>query len=177
MSLSYILIYIFKFYRKYGYGYDESYAKDQFHVATDVNMYSRDISQGSIFREVDRIRLTKFSFQSNLSSTMNNGYLSTFPIDQIDKRIKDKNNVLIDAFPCHEYDVLADIYQQIWSTIRCTSITTVFQIPLAAIRDYYGEKLAYYFLFLVTYTRYMIPLASVGFFFQIYQFTNAGVEV
>eukprot|EP01084_Bolivina_argentea_P226488 382582_1 len=103
--------------------------------------------------------------------------MSTFPIDQIDKHIKNKNNVLIDAFPCHEYDVLADVYSQIWSTIKCTSISTLFQIPLAGIRDYYGEKWAYYFLFLVSYTQYMIPLASVGFFFQIYQYTNGNVEV
>eukprot|EP01084_Bolivina_argentea_P048282 88975_1 len=168
---------IYKFYRKYGYGYDEHYAKDQFHIATDTNMYSRDISQGSIFREIDRIRLTKFSFQSNLSSTMNNGYMSTFPIDEIDKRIKDKDNVLIDAFPCHEYDVLSDIYQQIWSSIRCISPTTLFQIPLAGIRDYFGEQIAYYFLFLISYTRYMVPLASVGFFYQIYQITTGNVEV
>jgi len=168
---------IYKFYRKYGYGYDEFYAKDAFRVATDSNMYSRDISHGSIFREVDRIRLTKFSFQTNLSSTMNHGFLSTFPVDQLDKRIKDEHNVLMDAYPCHEYDVLADIYAQIWGNLKCTSPASLFQIPLSGLRDYFGEKLTYYFLFLVTYTRYMLPVASVGFFFQIYQLTNNDVEV
>ena len=48
--------------------------------------------------------------------------------------------------------------------------------PLNVIKDYYGEKLAFYFAWLIHYTGWLIPVAIIGFFFGLAMIIEAVID-
>ena len=48
--------------------------------------------------------------------------------------------------------------------------------PLNFIRDYYGEKMGFYFAWLIHYTGWLIPVAIIGFFMGIAMIVDSVYE-
>ena len=68
-----------------------------------------------------------------------------------------QNGVIISYFPLRD-EAHANNLGDKWLGIRVMP----WQIPIDEIKDYFGEKIGFYFYFLAHYTTYLIPLAAVG---------------
>ncbi len=68
-----------------------------------------------------------------------------------------KNPALLAAFPLHEYDMLKRL-QIKWLNLFGAPWTQ----PLDDVKDYFGERIGLYFLFLQHYTTLLIVPAIVG---------------
>jgi hypothetical protein len=118
----------------------------------------------SIFRKVDRLKLTY-----------------TMILSQIDLHKLDTLDLIVTHFPLHNqtdlvgYNIQA-VPQQIDSSLHQVVMTTevsrgvlstwrtndVMEAPITDIRNYFGEKVALYFWFLYSYTRWLVILGVVG---------------
>lgn len=75
----------------------------------------------SLFRDVDKIRLVKSLLDEHLC------------LDQMIEK-----GLLLDCFPIHEEKELKEL--------RDTLLSSSFTLPLSQLREYYGEKMSFYFL-------------------------------
>jgi hypothetical protein len=111
------------------------------------DMYKK-YGNGTIFRGVDRLKL----IANIISARLNDGgcHLDVYRL------IKTKS--MITFFPLHDAVELRELEEK-W--------LRMFQPPwkqhVDAVRDYFGEKIAMYFLWLGHYTTWLIPAAFVGF--------------
>ena len=85
----------------------------------------------------------------------------------------DKKHPLMACFPLHDPDRL-DQFDKLW--IKNWRITELAWCPLAEIRDYFGEPVAFYFGFLKFYMYWLIPVSIIGFIFFIMQMFGLGVK-
>lgn len=102
---------------------------------------------GSIFRGVDRLKL----ISSILSAPVKSGGCHLDMLKLI------KNKAIIGFFPLHDI-VEIKILEERWLRF--------FQPPwlqhVDVVKDYFGEKIAFYFLWLGHYTTWLIPAAGIG---------------
>eukprot|EP00808_Paulinella_micropora_P028746 g27824.t1 len=110
--------------------------------------YDRDRAQDTFFRSVDRLRIIFAIMETH--EIQGGAQLSVFKLQ------RDPMSPLIEAFPLHDNDT-RDALEKKWFTWW-----PVFSQPLHEIRDYFGEKVAYYFSFLQFYCQWLVIPACLG---------------
>ena len=109
--------------------------------------------QGSLFKYPDRVRLIKSML------------CDTFCLTDMYR-----NNILSKEFPVHKGKSLLEL-QQTWANF---SVILKPQ-PLAKIKDYFGEEIAFYFSFLELYLRYLYLFSVIGGIFFILTISNGDI--
>lgn len=109
----------------------------------------KQYGNGTIFRGVDRLKLL-----SNIFSGRKEGAGCEMDVAKLIKE-----GVLLACFPLHDYFELRSLEEK-WMKV-C-------QFPLSldvnAIKDYYGEKVGFYFAWVSFYTHFLMLASIIGFF-------------
>lgn len=99
---------------------------------------------------------------------------------EIDFRMMRKHGVIVDHFPVHTHERESII--QSWSEYRMRLqigfLTSRFKDnmqPLNVIKNYYGEKKAFFFAWLMHYTGWLIPLSIFGIVYTL-SFISIGAD-
>ncbi|KAF0692715.1 Aste57867_16226 [Aphanomyces stellatus] len=101
--------------------------------------YINDQATTTLFRPVDRIRLTSAIVDRHLN-------LNALKV----------KGLLLDSFAMHDSATLETL-KQTWALNK-----TLLTQPMGAIRDYFGEKIALYFCWLELYTKMLIIPSAIG---------------
>jgi len=113
---------------------------------------SKKVVDGCALRGIDRLKLIKSIITTRCAGCCG--------LD-VDELIKD--DCIYAFFPLHDYVELLSLQRD---------TMTVFQFPwnfpVDRVKNYYGEKIGLYFLFLTFYTTFCLPAGIVGFIFWIY---------
>jgi anoctamin-10/anoctamin-7 len=117
--------------------------------STDVE--PRRLQESACFRSVDRMKL--------IHMIINHGGPGGCGLD-VYQLIKD--NCILAYGPLHDMVELRDL-ESLWVTF----FAWPWEQPFDKIKNYFGEKIGLYFLWLGTYTAWLIPAAIVGFFIWI----------
>ncbi|CAM9354412.1 unnamed protein product, partial [Ectocarpus fasciculatus] len=128
--------------------YDYIYARYEYDRADVATLY-KVWPNGTVFRGCDRLKL----IQSILMARKYEGgcFLDVY------KLIKQK--CLLAYFPLHDYVELRTLEEK-W--LRFCQLP--WNQPVDDVKDYFGEKIGLYFLWLGHYTTWLLPAAIVGFF-------------
>lgn len=91
--------------------------------------------------------------------------------------------IVVEHYPLHEKQEIREEVQDSWIKYRWkilagfyTNNWHKYMQPVHFIADYYGEKYAFYFAWLVHYTGMLIVPAVIGFVFFILQMRNFGIH-
>jgi len=107
------------------------------------DLYKGD--DGEVFRNVDRLKLLTMLFE-------NEEYGCGLNLREM---LTDKQ--IVESFPLHDYHALTELKKE-WLVLWGHPNSQ----PFDKIRDYYGEKLALYFVWLGEYTSWLISASIVG---------------
>ncbi len=113
-----------------------------------IEVESRRLQESACFRSVDRMKL--------IHMIINYGGPGGCGLD-IYQLIKD--NCVLAYGPLHDMVELRDL-ESLWVTF----FAWPWEQPFDKVKNYFGEKIGLYFLWLGTYTAWLIPAAIVGFF-------------
>jgi anoctamin-10/anoctamin-7 len=102
-----------------------------------------------VFRAVDRINLLLSIMQAKRGSSKGAGLNIIKMLDQ---------KVVLAAFPMHDYEQLKKL-QVKW--LNLTGLPG--SMPIEAIREYFGERIGLYFVYLQHYVSYLLIPAFIGF--------------
>lgn len=114
----------------------------------DDSMYRR-YENDSILRGVDRLKIIAHIISGRLSD--GGAFLDVYKLI--------KNKCMITFFPLHDAVELRDLEER-W--LRMCQPPWLQHI--APVKDYFGEKIGLFFLFLGHYTTWLLPAAAIGFF-------------
>ena len=122
-----------------------------------LTIYQKDRVSNSIFRTVDRIKLIQSIIEAD-SKTAGGASLNL-------KKLCARPHALVAAYPLHSLAELTAL-QDTW----LNSGEMPWRQPISGIRDYFGEKIALYFVFLGSYTTWLFFLAVLGISITVIQF-------
>mmetsp|Transcript_7357 Transcript_7357/g.13946 ORF Transcript_7357/g.13946 Transcript_7357/m.13946 type:complete len:883 (+) Transcript_7357:60-2708(+) len=111
-------------------------------------LYHHRNGNDSIFRDVDRIKLTVGIAEAD--TKWGGGGLKP------SADVSDAEHPLLAFYPLHHRGRLQELSQS-W-----LHYTALFTQPLDGIRDYFGEQIAIYFAFLRYYSYWLVPVAVLG---------------
>jgi anoctamin-10/anoctamin-7 len=106
-------------------------------------------SHKHVFRAVDRINLILSVLECGTSRQPPGAGLN------ISKLVAEK--VVLAAFPLHDYDSLKDLQRQ-WLDLH----SPPWRQPIIAVKDYFGDRIGFYFLYLQHYVEQLMVPAVVG---------------
>jgi hypothetical protein len=112
-------------------------------------MYERYGESDSVFRGVDRLKLIQHIIASRISD--GGAFLDVYRLI--------KNKCMIACFPLHDAVELKDLEER-W--LRMCQPPWLQHVE--PVKDYFGEKIGLFFLFLGHYTTWLLPAAIIGFF-------------
>ena len=127
--------------------YDMIYGKYDSHEDLD-DLYKRYGGKNKIFRGVDRLRLIR-SILENKEAQGGAG---------LKIRTMVMNKAILAAYPLHDYDDLLALQAE-WLRWKAMPDGQ----PFLEIRDYFGEKVALYFMWLGCYTKWLMYATLAGF--------------
>jgi len=116
---------------------------------------SSAVHHNSVFSDIDRIKLTISIIEAD--TKLGGSSIST------SKMISNPNSHLIAFFPLHNHEKKEALFKG-WA-----DHSKLLKQPLDDIRDYYGESVAFYFGFLQSYNKWLLPFTILGILFFILQ--------
>jgi len=114
--------------------------------------YPAKLNRVHPFREVDRIRL--------LLSILEGKIHENPPGCGLDLQSLEINKVVLAHFPLHNYEELVNIEKEMLKVV--VNWNDGIQIPLNRIKDYFGERIGLYFVYLQFYTQQLMLPALIG---------------
>ena len=92
--------------------------------------------------------------------------------DEFDFDYLVKQNIILSHFPVHSPNrsAINKSWKEYWFRLSLGMLISTFEDnmqPLNVIKDYYGEKEAFHFAWMIHYTGWLIPPSIVGFIFGV----------
>lgn len=118
---------------------------------------------GTRFTVTQRHKLTRSIIEASVASEGGAG----LPIRSY---VNNDKHPLEGFFPLHHYRVLGELHKKMQGSCVLFGLESGLQSPLKAMRDYFGEQVGFYFLFISFYSKWLLLPAFLGFIIAILQY-------